>query len=66
MAEVKVQDGVFYIMYLSREAEEAYMRAIPEVDTRACWEADLQKIGALQTFEEHVMLVRVTSGRRHK
>jgi hypothetical protein len=51
-------------MWLSREAEEAEKAAIPEVDMRACWEADLREVGAVQSFEEHVLLVRITRGRR--
>lgn len=62
MVEVKVQEGVFYRMWLSQEAEEAMKRAIPDVDIRARWEADLQDIGAVQRFEEHGQLVNITFG----
>jgi hypothetical protein len=54
--EVKVQDGVFYHKWESREAEEALKAAIPEVDMNECWERDLREVGAVGSWEEHVML----------
>ncbi len=52
-------------MWPSQEAQEETIRTIPEVDMTAWWEADLREIGAVQGFEEHVLLVPVTPGRRH-
>jgi hypothetical protein len=62
--EVKVQDGVIYQKWVSQEAEEALKAAIPEVDMNECWEKDLREVGAMASWEEHVMLVRITRGRK--
>lgn len=63
--EVKVQDGVIYKMWESREAEEELKAAIPEVDMNEYWERDLREGGAVGSWEEHVMLVRVTYGQNY-
>jgi hypothetical protein len=58
------QDGVFYKMWLSKEAEERSKSAIPGVEMG--WDDELREIGAIDTKEEHVDLVYVTHGRSHK
>jgi hypothetical protein len=62
--ETVTQDGVFYKMWLSKEAEERRKSAIPGV--KLGWDDELREIGAIDTKEEHIDLVYVTCGRSHK
>jgi hypothetical protein len=59
-----VQDGVFYKMWLSKEAEEKAKGATPGVEL--VWDDDLRGIGAIEVKEEHVDLVPIARGRSHK
>ena len=52
IVEVKVRDGVFYSMWLSREAEEARKRAILGVDMGVCWRQICDRSAAFKASKD--------------
>lgn len=63
-AGTTVEDAFFYNKWLSREAEEEQINALPEV--KYSWDDELREIGALAVKVEHVDPVCITFGRNHR
>ena len=63
--EAGTQDGVFYVRWLSKEAEEARKARFEEAGLKLSWDDELREIGALGARKEHVDLARIAYGRSH-